>query len=336
MSNTKISSLDEHLKSKLLLELTDFYIPYRNTLNLDKNVTFGCEIEFNIPGYSNSINDVSDLNAILFMKDLGYLYPYRVTSEIDDRIELITGVLQDEKDTWDMLKEVLKFLINNGAYYSGKGGSHVHVGNQLILNDFDLFTDFLKLYACYENEIIRFTNGEYYFDRKQFDYMCARTKTIIYDMLMKKDFTKYKNISRYLCQKMTSINFPYTDFYKVTKIDDNIFYYDKNNTTEFRTPTLTLNPVIWQNNINLFTKIMTCLRKPHFDKELLDFRYNKDKKIFFHSKKPFDKKDFELCDLVFDNDFDKHCFLRQYYKDFNNPKSHDEMEVSNNFTKKYI
>ena len=50
----------------------------------------------------------------------------------------------------------------------------------------------------------------------------------------------------------------------------------------------------------------------------------------------FDNKAFELCDLVFDNDFDKHCFLRQYYKDFNNPKSHDEMEVSNNFTKKYI
>ena len=335
MSNTKISSLDKHLKNKLLLELTDFYIPYRDSLNLDKDATFGCEIEFNIPGYSCNINDVSDLKAILFMRDLGYLYPYRVTSEINDRIELITGVLSDEKGTWDILRKVLKFLTDNGAYYNGKGGSHVHVGNQLILNDFDLFTEFLKLYACYENEIIRFTNGEYYFDRKQFDYMCLRSKTIIYDMLLKKNFTEHKNISRYLCQKRTSINFPYSDFYKTTVIGDNIFYYDKGNTTEFRTPTLTLNPVIWQNNINLFVKIMTCLRNPYFDKELLDFRYNKDKINFFHDKKHFDVKAFELCDLVFDNDFDKYCFLRQYYKDFNSPKTYDEMELSNNFTKRY-
>ena len=332
MSN-KISSLDEHLKSKLLLELTEFYIPYRDSLNLDRNVTFGCEIEFNIPGYSGSLSDVSDLNAILFMRNLGYLYPYKVTSEINDRIELITDVLQDGKDTWDTLKEVLRFLTLNKAYYNGKGGSHIHVGNQLILNDFNMFTEFLKLFACYENEIIRFTNGEYYFDRKQFDYMCARSKTIIYDMLLKKDFIKNKNISINLCQKMTSINFPYTDFYKTTKIGNNILYYDKDNTTEFRTPTLTLNPIIWQNNINLFAKMMTCLRKPHFDNDLLEFRYNKDKNSFFHNKRYSDEKAFELCDLVFDNVLDKYCFLRQYYKDFKKPKSFDLSLKSNDFTK---
>ena len=27
--------------------------------------------------------------------------------------------------------------------------------------------------------------------------------------------------------------------------------------------------------------------------------------------------EYDLCDLIFNNEFDKKCFLRQYYKDFN-------------------
>lgn len=331
MNNTKISALNNDLKRKLLVSLADFYIPYRDSLNLDKNVTFGCEIEFNIPGYSSNKNDASDLCAILFMREIGYLYPYRVTSEINDRIEIITNVLSDKKCDWNMLRDVLKFLTDKGAYYNGKGGSHVHVGNQIILDDFDSFIIFLKLFACYENEIIRFTNGEYYSDRKQFMYMCARSKEIIFDMLRKNDFLKCRNVSRYLCRKMTSINFPYSDFYKTTEIGNNPFIYNKENTTEFRTPSLTLNPIIWQNNINLFTKMMLCMKNKDFDKELLDFRYNKEKNNIFFNKNYYDDRAFELCDLVFDNDFDKYCFLRQYYKDFNEPKKADYMSKSRPF-----
>lgn len=47
----------------------------------------------------------------------------------------------------------------------------------------------------------------------------------------------------------------------------------------------------------------------------------------------FDEKAFELCDLIFDNDFDKKCFLRQYYKDFDDSVKSDLMIKSKPFWK---
>lgn len=320
-------------KKRLIEELKCFYIPYRDSLNFDKSYTFGCEIEFNMKGYYNNINDINSSKAYDFMKSIGYKYRWSVLSELDSRLEIVSDVLTDKKEDWLLLKDILFFLNNNGAYYNGKGGSHVHVGNQIIKGDFDCFTSFLKLFACYENEIIRFTNGEYYFDRMQFEYMCKRSKAIIFDMLEKKDFIKRKNVSSLLCNKMNSINFSYSDFFKIIKAGSDAYKYDKANTTEFRTPSLTLNPIIWQNNINFFVKLMSCTLKEDFDIELLNYRYFKEKKLNLYDKKYSDEKAFELCDLVFDNVFDKYCFLRQYYKDFDSSLINSTMSKSKPFYK---
>lgn len=331
MKNIYLTNLEDKDKEGLINELKNFYIPYRNTLGLDKKATFGCEIEFNIYGYDSL--DVENSKAQNFMNKIGYPYKWKVTSEINSRIEIISDVLSDKKEDWVLLKNILGFLNENKAYSNGKGGSHVHVGNQIIANDFDALELFLKLFACYENEIIRFTNGEYYFDRVQFDYMCKRSKEIIFDMIRKKDFLKRKNVSRLLCSKMSSINFPSTDFYKLIKTNYKAFYYDKSNTTEFRTPSLTLNPVIWQNNINFFVKLMSCMKNKDFDKELLNYRYNKEKDNLFFYKDYSDFKAFELCDLVFYNGLDKMCFLRQYYKDFDAPTRMNYMTKAKPFYK---
>ncbi len=330
MNNSFISmSLSD--KKNLIEELKHFYIPYRDSLDFDKSYTFGCEIEFNMKGYYNNINDIKSLKAFDYMKSIGYKYNWNVVSELDNRLEIVSDVLTDKKENWLLLNDILLFLNNNGAYYNGKGGSHVHVGNQIIANNFDSFIMFLKIFACYENEIIRFTNGEYYFDRVQFEYMCNRSKKIIFDMLEKKDFIKRKNVSSLLCNKMYSINFFYSDFYKIIKTGSDAYIYNKANTTEFRTPTLTLNPVIWQNNINFFVKLMSCMKREDFDISLLNYRYSKEKDLYLFDKKYSSQKAFELCDLVFNNSFDKYCFLRQYYKDFDESLVYSSMSKSKPF-----
>jgi len=91
-----------------------------------------------------------------------------------------------------------------------------------------------------------------------------------------------------------------------------------------------MNKVIWQNNINLICKILLSCSDENFDKELVNYLY---RNCVLRNHNPKSNLEFLLCDLVFDNDFDKFCFLRQYYKDFERPKRHDAYAKSKPFWK---
>ena len=87
--------------------LEDFYIPYRKTLDLPKNVTFGLEVEFKMDSFNDSYksNFIDEDNAArVFMKDIGYDYNYDVECEINDHIELVSPVLTDNDKTWEELE----------------------------------------------------------------------------------------------------------------------------------------------------------------------------------------------------------------------------------------
>ena len=55
--------------------------------------------------------------------------------------------------------------------------------------------------------------------------------------------------------------------------------YQKDNTIEFRFPNGTLNPIIWQNNINVFTKMMLYVQSGSVNQNLLDDRISNNHKI---------------------------------------------------------
>ena len=96
--------------------LEDFYIPYRKTLDLPKDVTFGLEVEFKMDQFNDSYkaNFIDEDNAALtFMEELGYDYNYDVMYEVNNHIELVSPVLTDSAKTWEELDNILTFIKNN-------------------------------------------------------------------------------------------------------------------------------------------------------------------------------------------------------------------------------
>ena len=84
--------------------------------------------------------------------------------------------------------------------------------------------------------------------------------------------------------------------------------FESYNTIEFRCPNASLNPVIWQNNLNLFVNL------------ILKSKENLDLDEISYQNRDYDgidlKQALEFCDLVFNNNLDKVYFLRQYLKSF--------------------
>lgn len=335
MGTTMLSTLDETSKEYLISELKEFYIPYRDSLELPKIATFGTEIEFSIPGYNNDYIEKlkkqgHNNGAKVFLSALHYPMIWECDKEDFEQIEIISDVLTDNKKTWKTLEYILKFLFNNHAYASEQSGAHIHIGKQLLKNNPEYCCYFLKLWSIFEKEIVRFSNGESYFERRNFsnvaDYVSAEIKKIILHL----QSGKYDETIGILAYKTNSIYFPPIE----SKISDlftlegDVGSDNKLDTIEIRCPNGTLNKVIWQNNINFFIKMILACASPTVDKELIDYLYQN---TILDNKHISGNMELFLADLVFNNDFDKYCFLRQYYKDFEEPKKHDAYAKSKPF-----
>lgn len=319
MGTTLLNSLDVSSKEKLIHELKDFYIPYRTSLKLPSYATFGLEIEFRMNGYDDSykLNFIDQNNAATsFLKEQGYDYNYKVEDEVNDHIELISPVLTDSKATWDELKNILEFIKNNngnisyenGIYELPSCGSHIHVGKNMFNDNPNAWLDFFKLWYLYEDIIFKFTNGEYYKLRPSAKNKASKINNICMKILNDYSFFNQIDISYLINNKINCINFNQAN---ITQRIINPFENNKANTIEFRNPNGTLNKVIWQNNVNFLTKILFSISSANFDVEKLNYLFLTRSEI----------NEFSLCDLIFNEDFDKYCFLKQYYKDF---------DVSNN------
>ena len=92
------------------------------------------------------------------------------------------------------------------------------------------------------------------------------------------------------------------------------------NTFEYRGPNGTLDPIIWQNNLNVIVKLMHYCNRLDFNSELIEKRIEKNvmhlNDYKFYRQIEIDAAT-EFCDLIFDNNLDKIYFLRQYLKDKN-------------------
>ncbi len=329
MGTTTFSSLLG--KEQLIHELKDFYIPYRDSLELPLDATFGLEIEFKMPGYDWKYrSDFSEAYtaAEIFMKEHNYIDTWDVCNEKNDHIEIVSPVLTDNAKAWNDLHNVLKYLKENGAYYSGECGAHIHVGMHLLGKDEESWINFFKIWSIFEDVIFKFTNGETYNSRLNFQKSSKSVRT------------RFNNlISNYIIsngrRKTIILNKKYCVNINQASLDlmikhGNKFKSGVENTIEFRSPNGTLNEVIWQNNVNFFTKLLLACKNKNYDTELVEYFYGK---VIKKDKLEDDNLAFILADLIFNNDFDKLCFLRQYYKDFDIPSKEDPLIKSKPFWK---
>ncbi len=287
----------------LLVEVENYFLEYREKINLPSNVTFGVEIEYE--GVSRvKTNKFIDKN----LKD----WISKDDGSLRSGGEVTSPIMKDRVKYWQELKKVCEYLSKKGADTSHNAGGHVHIGANVLGYDVESWRVFLKLYTVYENVIFRFVYGDKISGRSGLLKYAPPTADFIYRLmpLINKAKSEHdiKNILLLLTKKRhVALNF------------DNVGGSRKN-TFEFRSPNASTNAVIWQNNINTFGKMLVSSKNKVLDEEFLDYKLEHEYFPYLENDYLYDvmnlKNVLEFVDLVFDNNLDKIYFLRQYLKNF--------------------
>lgn len=310
---TEINKEDNEIFSKLnksdlefLLALINNYkLSLRERINISEDETFGLEIECERADRYKILDGLHD--DWILDDDLS----------LENGAEIKSPVLRDTKENWNILRNMCSMIARHAEVGINAGG-HVHVGVQALGNKDQSFINFLKLWAVYEPIIFRFTHGEFLGPRPGMKEAAKSVQVEFLNMhyLWKKKYAGEKEIIHYLCDdKCKAVNFKH--------------YYTLR-TFEFRCPNATLDPVIWQNNVNLFIKMLLYSKSPNFNSSIID---EKSRKVLIENKTHnniYLTDALEFADLIFDNNLDKVYFLRQYLKSF---QASDKYEWAKTFTK---
>lgn len=292
----------------LLLLINDYKLELRDSLNLSPDITFGLELEF------------EHANRKKIDKKFKLYFPNKEW-EIDQDGSLRNGaeirspVLKDTKITWLNLEKVCSIVAPYAKIGENTGG-HIHIGSQILGENPESWFNLMKTWGTYENVIYRFLYGE---------FLIYRPSLTEYAIPLYMDFQdEYKNAKENnlrLSELIHSLSFERNQAINFGNVDSfNLDDFLINNTIEFRCPNGTLDPVIWQNNVNFLTKFLLSCGNNNFNNEIIENRLklNKYKFYAFDWKQWYSEihleQSLELCDMMFDNNLDKMYFLKQYLK----------------------
>ncbi|MBR3162068.1 MAG: amidoligase family protein [Bacilli bacterium] len=299
---------------------------YRDKLNIGKDVTFGVEIEFDKARkrdikevldkayYDKVIDkkwDVVDEETICESGDKNYMFGG----------EAVSDILTDNENTW----KNINYTCDKIKIFDGKinknCGAHVHVGADVFRDDMKYYDRLMKLWLIYEDVILRFCYGE--FDRvRDLCFNFARSPYLLFKIIYDHYYNKHKlNLSfeKFVDLMGNNINKNFSlSFCRLSKeflgnrykIINDWYNY---RTLEFRGGNGTLNPVIWQNYINLYTKLLLCCLDDNKNWDIIDKRfidtYNCETLENYNYEKAL-----EFSNFVFVSEIDKHNFMLQYMK----------------------
>lgn len=318
--NYEFYKFNSHDYNDYLFQLKDYQIEYKDELNIDNNITFGIEIEYE--GINESVVD-DFINA--------NYSDWESTSEqsISKGGEIISPILTDSKRIWKDIKDICTYLKNNNAITDNDAGAHLHIGSSILGENIKKWHTFLGLYTAFEDVLYKYSCGEQINMRKNvkvYAYPIAIDLAYIYKSI--KATRNVKNLPLVLDveHKFQGLNLKNTDF-------DNPSKYGQKNTIEFRMPNGTKEEVIWQNNVNTFIHLL----KAQINKEQLayikeEIEYIKEYYYNYEHYNYIDpKKAFLFADIIFNNNLDKTNFLKQYIKDMKTTDSSSPV-----YAKKFI
>ena len=305
-------------------------IKYRGNLKLIENVSFGLEIEFVNANRSYVDDEVKSLY------DTGKISkPWELVNEETlydgDQIfstrggEAVSDIFHDTKSTWNDLDKVCCAIKKYNGKISQKCGGHVHIGANILEDNLKYYSRLAKLYVVYEDVLLRFNYGELDYPRDNL-YKHAESNFSIFrhiDLFYKNDkqirsfdeFVKAYSIFKNMAISFRRLdkNFVLSKYNGHKEIKN---WYDYR-TLEFRSGMGTLNKSIWQNYVNVDTKMMLCCLDDNKDWDYID-------RLFYDTVGNHDLEEFSdkynlsraisFCNFVFDEDIDKLNFLRQYIK----------------------
>ena len=303
--NNNFSEFNRDELELLYINLTKFYLTYRNFLGLPSNLTFGVEIEYEklnrllVTNYANRelINWISKKdNSLMFGG------------------EIVSPIMTDNLSYWQDLKKICTFLAKNNAITNLHAGGHIHIGANILDDNIDAWKTFLKIYICYEHILFRFGYGDKLNSRKTLNEYAYPIANYLYNNLNYINISKNLEDLRYVLEKKEyydAISFKHIRF-------NNNFNY-RYHTIEFRFPNATTREVIWQNNINAFSKMILSSLSDKINIDFLNYKLEQMstlRKNDYRFNIIYLEDALEFVDLIFDNNLDKMYFLRQYFKNF--------------------
>lgn len=318
-SNDKLTMLSNSDKINMMYLLKQYYLGLREELNIENDISFGLEIEF-----ENAYRDSIEQGIYNQFSD-------SVWEVVDDGSlkcggEVRSPRLNNKEKNWIDLSKVCD-IVDRNADVMDNVGSHIHVGMHILGSNPRYWKNFFKLWLVYENVIFRFLNGEYISHRSG---MQQQARPIAVDLINKMNSIEMASNERNASHiiKILDSGIDRVERRKrcvnLTNIEDFQAYqynYELNkNTIEFRSPNGTFDPVIWQNNVNLLVHLLMYAKSEKFDYDLINSRIFQVKiSDYVGNLRKYNyiyiEHAIELCDLIFNNNLDKIYFLRQYIKD---------------------
>lgn len=335
--NVMLSELSNSDRIYMIMMLKQYLLQLRNRININDNITFGLEIEFEealIDMIQEELDDIFSSGNWQMVPD----------GSLSNGAEIVSPVLTDNENAWIDLSCVCD-IVSNNAYVMDNTSAHVHIGTQILGKNPKYWRNFSILWATYENVIFRFLYGEYVSPRSEIDEYAMPVSLDYIEKLEKiEDRAKMFN-SGAMFKLFDSGDMPVkvrrrkaVNFTNVSSLQPYMYdHFGDRNTVEFRSANGTFNPVVWQNNVNFITKLMLYCKSDNFNEDIIFRRMNKiidgdiPSNIYVYSR-IYMEQAIELCDLIFDNNLDKVYFLRQYIKDGN--VSNNSLVKSREFTRR--
>lgn len=300
-SKFNINDLREYLNF-----LNNYLTEYRNTIELNKKITFGLEFEY---------EDIDKINIDQFIKDNFKSYNSDYEEDFDFGGEIISPILTDNIDTWLDVKKICNYLKEKNAIVDISAGAHVHVGVSELGKNIEKFKQFILLYIAYEHILYRFANGERIdtrYNQIAVAYPISITYAELYKEIIKsKDYNDIEKLLIINSTRFQGLNLKNIKFDDITK-------NSYKNTIEFRMANGTKEEVIWQNLVNTYTKMINSSIINEFDMDKLIEKIKIIKNVYLnysYFNKLYIKEALEFADIIFNNNLDKSNFLRQYIKD---------------------
>lgn len=281
------------------------------TLNLPKEVTFGVEIEF-----ENA--KLSTLEQKITLSKMNNLISNDWKLKQDDSLvenskkgfggELVSPVLNDQQEAYKQIRNACHIIETSDGKATDRCGGHIHIGSNLLEDDIKNYLRLARLWTVFENEIVRFGLGTDELPRESMAYYAQSSAKLLRHIELLEKQSKNCNLDDFIrCygfEKRVALSF---------------FYLNKEksfHTLEVRCPNGTIDPDIWKNNINFFTKFFLSCKDKRKDWNMIERMFQEKKNNMEIDEYNIDKARL-LTDFVFNDEQDKNNFMLQYKKDRN-------------------
>jgi hypothetical protein len=312
-ANDKLSKLGKSELAELFTQLSSSPLRMRQKLGLPAGTTYGMELEFEDANY----DDVKKALKKTAPRGWSIYQDTTVCSKgFNDEViggEITTPPLRDTEKAYRDLAAVCKMLKEHSATTGDNCAGHIHIGSQVLGDDYHSLYNFLKTWCAFEPVIYRFSYG---------DKNRARAGINSFAMPLSPDLApKLSKIAGLNCLKHMKAH---SGAVRDRGMSLDYYHCDgrKKDTIEIRCPNGTLNPVIWQNNLNTFAKLVGHCKNKDFDSDVVDYklRHLDYSENFAKAADKFNLQDaLDFSDMIFGNNLDKLYFLKQYAQTFANP-----------------